>query len=154
MVLRGLSRELLLTTGGQNSIFLLHGLNGGATKTWQCPEDGLGHTWFRDHLPSLVKDEIRGTNARIWTFGYNASVFSLVSSSLDLGDFVRSLLESVRQVRVGFEVIDTRRLDIRRVVISAQSHRIIWIAHSMGGIVAKMVNSTDSSKHIHRTDRT
>ena len=112
-VLRGLSRELLLTAGGRNSIFLLHGLNGGATKTWQCPDDEPGHTWFRDHLPSLVKDEIRGTNARIWTFGYNASVFSSVSSSLDLGDFVRSLLESVRQVRVGFEVIDTRRLDIR-----------------------------------------
>jgi triacylglycerol esterase/lipase EstA (alpha/beta hydrolase family) len=67
---------------------------------------------------------------------------------------VRSLLESVRHVRVGFEVIDTQRLDTARVVIFAQSHRIIWIAHSMGGIVAKMVKSTHNSIYIHRNHRT
>ncbi|TAQ90814.1 hypothetical protein B7494_g887 [Chlorociboria aeruginascens] len=126
-------------------IFLLHGLNGGATKTWQCPEDGPGHTWFRDHLPSLVKDEIRGTNARIWTFGYNASVFSLASSSMDLGDFVRSLLESVRQVRVGFEALIEAKLDALYTPIFDATVGIIFLATPHKGSFAANFGSIVAS---------
>lgn len=103
-------------------IFLLHGLNGAATRTWQTSQGfNPGHIWFRDYLPSLVKDDVLETNARIWTFGYNANVFISAAPSLDMSDFVRSVLERVRQVRSGHE-----------------NHRIIWITHSMGGVIAKM----------------
>lgn len=95
------------------SIILIHGLNGGATKTWQhTPRDGPDIVWFRDHLPSLVKDDVRGTNARIWTFGYSADIFTAASTRLDLTDFVRSLLESVRQAQDGFEVPPNRNDEV------------------------------------------
>ena len=53
------------------SIVAVHGLNGGSVKTWTTEETGKFWLGESEMLPHMLK------NARILTFGYNASVTSL-----------------------------------------------------------------------------
>ncbi|EWC47622.1 hypothetical protein DRE_03242 [Drechslerella stenobrocha 248] len=97
-------------------IIILHGLNGGPAKTWRHPD---GHIWFADFLPSDIADPDSWTNARIWTYGYDADT-AFTSTSSSALDFARNLLYRVNRIREGFE-----------------HHKIIWVCHSLGGIVTK-----------------
>lgn len=51
-----------------SSIIVVHGLRGGATKTWQHAQTGV--VWFQDLLPGLLRS-LQADKARIWTFGYD-----------------------------------------------------------------------------------
>ncbi|KAK6528437.1 hypothetical protein TWF281_009678 [Arthrobotrys megalospora] len=98
-------------------IIILHGLNGGPAKSFRHPDGG--NIWFADFLPTDIVDVDSWTNSRIWTYGYDAdSAFGSTSSSAL--DFARSLLYKVSRIRDGCE-----------------SHKIIWVCHSLGGIVVK-----------------
>ncbi|KAK6359321.1 hypothetical protein TWF696_000482 [Orbilia brochopaga] len=97
-------------------IIILHGLNGGPAKTWRHPD---GHIWFADFLPADIADPDSWTNARIWTYGYDADTAFSSTSSTAL-DFARNLLYKVNRIREGYE-----------------HHKIIWVCHSLGGIVVK-----------------
>jgi hypothetical protein len=81
-------------TNTDPSIFIIHGLHGGATKTWRHPDSG--NIWFRDLLPDLIRTEGQGGNARIWTYGYPASVAFQTST---IYDFAQALLNRVKDVR-------------------------------------------------------
>ncbi|EON63739.1 hypothetical protein W97_02967 [Coniosporium apollinis CBS 100218] len=92
-------------------VVALHGINGDAFNTWTHSN---GQLWLRDFLPS----EFPG--ARIFSFGYPSEVaFTLNTGKLD--DFARSLLVKLSAVRHRPE----------------QARPIIFICHSMGGIVVK-----------------
>ena len=95
-------------------IVAIHGLNGDAYNTWTFQKSTDNRClWLRDLLP----DDIPG--ARIFTYGYPAkAIFS--SSKAMVPDFASWLLVSLNRVRMGKE---------RRP--------IIFIAHSLGGIVLK-----------------
>ena len=80
-------------------IFILHGLNGGVTKTWQHPETTC--IWFRDLLPAYIKSRAQQNNARIWTYGYNAST---TFNTQDVYGHALTLLNRVETVRRGHEV--------------------------------------------------
>jgi hypothetical protein len=80
-------------------IFIVHGLYGGATKTWQHPESGV--IWFRDLLPDLIRTEGLGANARIWTYGYPANV---TFQTQTIYDYAQGLLSRVKDARKGHEV--------------------------------------------------
>ncbi|RVD82231.1 uncharacterized protein DFL_006664 [Arthrobotrys flagrans] len=98
-------------------IIILHGLNGGPAKSFRHPDGG--NIWFADFLPTDIVDIDSWTNSRIWTYGYDAdSAFGSTSSSAL--DFARSLLYKVSRIRDGYE-----------------QHKIIWVCHSLGGIVVK-----------------
>ncbi|KAK6360209.1 hypothetical protein TWF730_006359 [Orbilia blumenaviensis] len=98
-------------------IIVLHGLNGGPAKSFRHPEGG--NIWFADFLPTDIVDVDSWTNSRIWTYGYDAdSAFGSTSSSAL--DFARSLLYKVSRIREGCE-----------------QYKIIWVCHSLGGIVVK-----------------
>jgi len=97
-------------------IFFVHGLGGGPTQSWVHPS--TRRIWFQDLLPDHVADEQLGINARIWTFGYNAGLAS--SARASIYDYSRQLLNRVNGVRDGHE-----------------HHKIIWICHSLGGLVVK-----------------
>jgi len=84
---------------------------GDAYTTWT---HGNGHFWLRDSLPEAFP------GARIFSFGYPASVFSRELGRID--DHAALLLEELR---------DERRS------VEAQRRPIIFICHSMGGIVVK-----------------
>ncbi|KAB5575996.1 Alpha/Beta hydrolase protein [Coniochaeta sp. 2T2.1] len=97
-------------------VFVIHGLHGGATKTWKHPESG--NIWFRDMLPGLIRSEAHGASARIWTYGYPANVAFQTSS---IYDFAQALLNRVKDVRKD----------------NNQDRKIVWICHSLGGLVLK-----------------
>lgn len=75
--------------------------------------------WLRDFLPQQIP------HARIMSFGYD-SVLLFSKSTSDVGTFAEQLLESLLSRRMN--VPDTRP--------------IIFICHSLGGIVVKKVGSS------------
>ena len=101
------------------SIFFVHGFGGGPTKSWRHPENGT--IWFRDLLPQYVADREHQTNARIWTFGYNSGLFN--STRASIYDYANQLLSRVAGVREDHE-----------------HYKIIWVCHSLGGLVVKSVS--------------
>ncbi|OJD31266.1 ankyrin repeat protein [Diplodia corticola] len=93
-------------------IVAVHGLGGGAFRTWTADE----RLWLRDFLPQTVPE------ARILTFGYNsAAAFSGSASRID--DFALDLLNRLRANR------RRARIDLKR--------KTMFVCHSLGGIVLK-----------------
>ncbi len=105
-------------------IVFVHGLGGTSRHTWSKNRD-LQLFWPLEWLP--YEPEL--TSARIMTFGYN-SHFSSVShrkeNILNISDFAKDLLFSLKFATGEGE----RRLDIGSVPI-------IFVAHSMGGLIVK-----------------
>ncbi|OBT63788.1 hypothetical protein VE03_06953 [Pseudogymnoascus sp. 23342-1-I1] len=92
-------------------VIAVHGFNGNARTTWTNKQ---GQLWLQQFLPySLPK-------ARIFTFGYDSLIFS--QSNADIGDYARKLLSELNSVRQSEE---------------RQRRRIVFICHSLGGIVCK-----------------
>lgn len=98
-------------------IITIHGLNGHREKTWTDKTTNVN--WLCDET-CLPKDI---PNARVLSFGYNsASYFSRYDS--DVRDFASELLAAVRASRKSY----------------AEKHRpIVFICHSLGGLVFKQV---------------
>ena len=100
---------------GSLDIVAIHGINGDPLKTWTC--ETTGGLWLRDFLP----DDVPG--ARVFSFGYDAQVcFSKSISGID--EFAIMLLNQL--------LVNRRRID-------CQSRPLIFICHSMGGIIVKQV---------------
>jgi hypothetical protein len=97
-------------------IIAVHGLNGHYEKTWQeTGPNGQSVNWLRDFLPSQIP------YARIMSYGYNSTVL-FSKSEADFGTFAEQLLEDILSWRT------------RGMV-----RPIIFICHSLGGIVFKKV---------------
>jgi len=98
-------------------IVALHGLNGHWEKTWQATtRNGDQVVWLRDLLPQQIP------HGRIMSFGYD-SVLQFSKSVADIGTFAEQLLEDLISRRNGM----------------AARRPIIFICHSLGGIVVKKV---------------
>jgi hypothetical protein len=98
-------------------IVALHGLNGHWEKTWQATANLNQVIWLRDFLPQQIP------HARMMSFGYD-SILQFSKPVADIGTFAEQLLEDLMSRRNG-----------------ASSRRpIIFICHSLGGIVAKKVS--------------
>ena len=98
-----------------SSIVAVHGLGGDWERTWT---DDNGKLWLRDFLPSQLP------NARVMSYGYNSeAVFS--KGVIDIDDEAAMLLD---------------RLDGERQLLQDKKTRpIIFICHSLGGIIVKKV---------------
>ncbi|KAH8645771.1 ankyrin repeat-containing domain protein, partial [Xylariales sp. PMI_506] len=94
------------------SIVAIHGLGGTAMKTWT---DSNKHLWLRDSLPDYIP------NVRIMTYGYDSSVF-FSTSQMAIHDFARDLFE---------------RLEYLRQDVLEEKRPLIFICHSLGGVVFK-----------------
>lgn len=98
----------------------VHGLRGGSRKTWS-KSSNPAHFWPKEWLPL----EARFRNVRINTFGYNSDWGDRKGSSVTIHDFGQSLLaELYNSPSTGGSENDTP---------------IVFVAHSMGGIVVKKV---------------
>jgi hypothetical protein len=95
-------------------IVAVHGINGDACTTWTHEN---GYFWLRDSVP----DTFRG--ARVYSYGYPADIFRSLEKG-DLDSYARGLL------------LD---LSIQRMSKQEQRRPIIFICHSMGGLVVKKV---------------
>jgi hypothetical protein len=69
-------------------VIAIHGLNGNAFTTWT---NKRGQLWLQDLLPHSLP------GARVYTFGYDSTIFS--QSKSDIGDFARRLLSELSLIR-------------------------------------------------------
>jgi len=98
----------------------VHGLGGDALKTWTADN---GKMWLRDFLPDDLRDGAAPCHARVMTFGYDVNVYSKAASQRSF-TFAEDLLSALHDHRQG----------------PLGSHRpIVFIGHSLGGIVIKKV---------------
>ncbi|KAL6709561.1 hypothetical protein ACN47E_001496 [Coniothyrium glycines] len=90
-------------------IVAIHGLNGDAYTTWQH-ENGV--IWLRDLLPSSLP------GCRVFTYGYPSELF-WSNSVAKLSDYSRNLLSCLKNIS------------------EEKTRPIIFVCHSLGGIVCK-----------------
>ncbi|KAI0190964.1 hypothetical protein EV127DRAFT_480767 [Xylaria flabelliformis] len=95
-------------------LIFVHGLNGGSRSTWSKAGDGT--FWPRDWLPF----DNAFHDVRIHTFGYSSGLNR--ESVLDINDFANNLLADVHHYPT---------------MTSGTSGPIIFVGHSMGGLVIK-----------------
>ena len=107
-------------------IVAVHGLNGHYEKTWSVlDEEGQDVNWLRDFLPEQIP------NARVMSFGYN-SLLQFSKSVADIYTFADQLLEALLS---------------KRITQEEQSRPIMFICHSLGGIVVKQVRLICNYSH-------
>jgi predicted alpha/beta-fold hydrolase len=98
------------------SIVAVHGLNGHRENTWTS--EG-GKLWLRDFLPSKI------SNVRIYSWGYDANTHS--------GDRVNTqYIYDIAKTLVS-------DLSLARQLTNTEQRPIIFVAHSLGGLVVKSV---------------
>lgn len=108
-------------------IVALHGLNGHRDLTWTDRSTGLN--WL-SHENCLSKDI---PNARILTFGYNSKTYFSRSKS-NVQDFASELLAAI---------------STRRQAAIERKRPLIFICHSLGGLVFKQACSVSSPALYH-----
>ncbi|KUJ15344.1 uncharacterized protein LY89DRAFT_783508 [Mollisia scopiformis] len=103
----------------------VHGLGGDWEDTWT--DGSSGKLWLRDFLPKQYP------NARVMSFGYDAS-HALSTSVADINDAAISLIDS---------------LNGERQEPSSRRRPIVFVAHSLGGIVVKkaLILANERSDH-------
>ncbi|TDZ39082.1 Protein SERAC1 [Colletotrichum spinosum] len=92
-------------------IVAVHGLGGDWEDTWT---HAAGKSWLKDFLPSDFP------NARIWSFGYDSSLLGKTVAGIN--DAAKSLVSSLHG---------------KRRFTGSESKPVIFVAHSLGGIVVK-----------------
>lgn len=111
----------------------MHGLNGDPQKTWTAKN---GTFWPADLLPASLRD----AKANILVYGYNADVYSKKHGSNPSDNFIylhaQTLVTSLTHYRKDEQT----------------SHNpIIWVCHSLGGILVKRAllysNDLKASQH-------
>ncbi|KAL8710362.1 MAG: hypothetical protein Q9225_007304 [Loekoesia sp. 1 TL-2023] len=98
-------------------IIFVHGLGGSAMRTWSWRRD-TAHFW-----PAWFGDDEYLQRFRVFTFGYNSN-FKGSGTNLNITDFAKDLL---------FQLLTFSHHDSE----SIGSRPIIFIAHSLGGLVVK-----------------
>jgi hypothetical protein len=123
------------------NIIAVHGLNGDAYSTWTHPN---GTLWLRDLLPNFLP------GCRVYTYGYPSQVV-FNRSYADVSAYARRLLNSIRGLWEEWAEVRLRHfqgkclwsnhpgwLTLRGSLQASRS--IIFICHSLGGIVVKQVS--------------
>jgi hypothetical protein len=119
----------------------VHGLNGHRETSWR--DEASGTMWLEDLLPRRVP------TARILTFGYDAETLKLSEvSRLTLNDHATSLIVDLLRVRRdpkvshGTKFLEIISRSLMYVYGQTEQRPIIFLAHSLGGIVVKHVSAS------------
>ncbi|KAL8823327.1 MAG: hypothetical protein Q9191_005958 [Dirinaria sp. TL-2023a] len=99
-------------------IVFVHGLHGHPYHTWKSKENKI--FWPAELLPSVIEQE----NARILLYGYDADIASFTDGASK--DKIHNHAEQL----VAVLYADRRKRD-------ANEHPIIFVAHSLGGLIVK-----------------
>ncbi|KJZ77161.1 hypothetical protein HIM_03482 [Hirsutella minnesotensis 3608] len=103
----------------QVDIVLVHGLNGSPDKTWTAKN---GVFWPLDLLPASLK----GAQANILVYGYNADVYSRKNDRSASDNFTHQHAQTL-----------VTSLTLFRKSEGTLKNPIIWVCHSLGGILVK-----------------
>lgn len=98
---------------------LVHGLNGHPSKTWTAKN---GNFWPTDLLPNSLKE----TKANVLVYGYNADVYCGGHDNSASDNFIHQHAQTL--------VAD---LTLYRKSEGTFGNAIIWVCHSLGGILVK-----------------
>jgi pimeloyl-ACP methyl ester carboxylesterase len=98
------------------NIIFIHGLGGASIRTW-CHQKNPAFLWPQKWLPKEQGME----NVRIYTFGYSAGVGTTKESSSTILDFAKNL-------------------NLELLTSDLGDAPIIFVAHSLGGLVVKRVS--------------
>ncbi|KLU84808.1 hypothetical protein MAPG_03844 [Magnaporthiopsis poae ATCC 64411] len=101
-------------------IVLVHGLNGEPKRTWTAKDNGV--YWPADLLPASLK----GRHANILVYGYNADVYSNRKDKSPSDNFIHVHAQTL-----------VAKLSVYRRSEETTRNPIIWVAHSLGGILVK-----------------
>jgi hypothetical protein len=100
-------------------IVLVHGLNGAPDKTWTSAD---GTFWPTDLLPA----SLRGAQANVLVYGYNADVYSATSRSSASDNFLHQHAQTL-----------VTSLTLFRRGEGTARNPLVWVCHSLGGLLAK-----------------
>ena len=98
-------------------IVAVHGLMGNPYTTWTRGKDPNGKPWISDFLPSQLP------HARVFSYGYDSN-FVRSSSVAGIPEFAMNLLAWLK---------------LRRSTESERQRPLLFICHSLGGIIVKKV---------------
>ncbi len=122
----------------------IHGLNGHREATWTINSVN----WLRDLLPSNIP------NAHIYTWGYDANTHSTSQISAQyLYDHARTLISDLCLKRRMTKVLALYlhgKESLCWKIKQTQTRPIIFVAHSLGGIVLKTVRCRGKTKIKYR----
>ncbi|KAI0965568.1 hypothetical protein F4678DRAFT_452396 [Xylaria arbuscula] len=114
-------------------IILVHGLNGDPQKTWSAKN---GVFWPADLLPISLRE----ARANVLVYGYNADVYSKKHGSNPSDNFIY----------MHAQTLVTSLTHYRKDELTS-SNPIIWVCHSLGGILVKRAllysNDLRTSQH-------
>ncbi|KAI9855038.1 MAG: hypothetical protein M1813_000582 [Trichoglossum hirsutum] len=116
-------------------IVAVHGLNGHREATWTA-QNGINWLQHKGMLPARIP------NARIFSWGYDANTHSTSQlTAMYLYDHAQNLVSE---------------LSLERRLTKTQRRPIIFVAHSLGGIVALIYSHLAHSRHLpeHRAIKT
>lgn len=107
------------------SVVAIAGLGGHAFGSFK--DEGSDYMWLRDTLPRDLASDGRGNKiARIMVYGYD-SIVATSENAQNLEDLATSFRTSL------YELINNSR--------AQNSRPIIFIGHSLGGLIVKQVRS-------------
>jgi ankyrin repeat protein len=113
----------------ESDIIFVHGLGADPWSTWASHRDQMVY-WPRDFLPSDMRRSV------IWIYSYNADIDMSGKSQEPLKDVLESMGSQLQH----------------RVEYHTKTSSLIWVAHSLGGLVVK--SALTRSRLQHRwTDR-
>lgn len=102
-------------------IVFVHGMNGHPRSTWSTG----GVFWPSQLLPT----DLTTVQARILVYGYNADVYAFGGGGTPNTDLMHQHAQSLVSI-----------LALERKRARASEHPIIWVAHSLGGVLVKRVS--------------
>lgn len=102
-------------------IVLVHGLNGHPKATWTASN---GVFWPSELLPKTLKQ----AKVRVLVYGYNANVYTVGRESVASSDMIHQHAQTV------LTTLSRERIDEEK-----NQNAIIWVVHSLGGILVKKV---------------
>lgn len=116
-------------TAGVTDVVAVHGLNGHYEKTWT--EEVSQYNWLRDTFPGPTRSSSSSSSGsslmvRVMSFAYSSKV-QFSRSTASIHDFASQLLECL---------LVERQSDMEK------RRPIVFICHSLGGIVFKQVSVT------------
>ena len=116
-------------------IVFVHGLRGDAIDTWTK----TGVCWPRDLLPKDLP------YTRVITWGYDTSIANAKSftSQNSIFGHAQNLLSDLARTRREMDLVcQALKTDRKTLTLSTKTNRpLVFVAHSLGGLVVKEVNS-------------